>query len=110
LDVEAIFEDAVQDGGADAVIVVGLGRDIQGPGTEVLAAGATRAIFGIVDVGVGHLLVSQRMNTTVERAFAAAAFAAGGTGVGLGGATDDANERYEHGLCSWGYGSNVPLP
>jgi hypothetical protein len=36
-DVEAVFEDAVEDGIADPPVVVGLGRDIQGPGAEGLA-------------------------------------------------------------------------
>jgi hypothetical protein len=100
LDVEAVFEDAVQDGSADQRIVVRLGRDLQRPRTEELAAAATGLVLGVVDVEVGHLAVCQGAETTVEATFTAAVPAALGTGMTLGGAADDAHLRHQHGLCS----------
>src|SRR5206468_496842 len=38
LDVEAVVQQAVEDGLADGGVVVGLGRHVEGPGAEVLAA------------------------------------------------------------------------
>jgi hypothetical protein len=101
LDVEAILEEAIQDGGTDEAVVVGLGRHVEGPGAEGLAAGAAGPVLGVVDVEIGHLAVSQGADTTVEAALAAAVLAAGRAGVRLRGAADDADRRYEHGLCSW---------
>src|SRR5262245_31689419 len=100
LDVEAVFEDALQHGSSDQAVVVGLGRDGKRPGAEELAAAAARLVLGVVDVEVGDLAVGQRADTTVEGAFAAAVLAAGGAGVTLGGAADDADNWHEHGLCS----------
>jgi hypothetical protein len=108
LDVETVFEDAVEDGISDQVVIVGLGRDIHRPRAKILAAGAACLIFSVVDVEEGHLLVGQRVDTPVEVAFAVAAFTAVRAGMSLGGTTNDANVRHEHGLCSWGYGGNVP--
>jgi len=110
LDVEAIFEDAVEDGGSDAVVVVGLGRDIHRPGAKILAAAAARLILGVVDIEVSHLLESQGAEATVEGAFAVAALTALRTGMGFGGAADDTNLRHEHGLCSWGTGVTYRCP
>jgi hypothetical protein len=93
LDVEAIFKDTVEDGCADAVVVVGLGRDIEGPGAEELAAAAVGLILGVVDIEVGHLAVGQGVDTTVEGAFAAAGRTAVGTGMAFGGAADDTHLR-----------------
>ena len=90
-DVEAVVEEAVEDGLADEVVVVGLGRDVQRPGAEGLAAAAAGLVLGVVDVEVGHLAVGQGADTTVEGALAAAALAAVGAGMGLGGAADDAD-------------------
>jgi hypothetical protein len=39
------LEDAVQDGLADDGVVSGLGRHVEGPGAEVLAAVAAGAVF-----------------------------------------------------------------
>jgi hypothetical protein len=69
LDVEAVFEDAVKDGGANAVVVVGPGRDIQRPGAEVLATGAARFEFGMVNIEVGHSLVGQGMSVKTADIF-----------------------------------------
>jgi hypothetical protein len=102
LDVEAVIEQAVEDGGADPVVVIGLGGDVEGPGAEVPAAGASGAILGVTDVEVSLLAVSQGSDTTAEGPLAPAALAAGGAGVGLGCAAHDADTRREHGLCSLG--------
>lgn len=64
LDVESVVEDAVQDGLANLFVVVGFGRDVQGPGAEELAAGTACLIFGIVDFEVGHLAIGQGADTT----------------------------------------------
>jgi len=101
LDVEAVAEEAVQHGPADEGAVFGLGRDVEGPGAEGLAAGAEGAVLGVVDVEGGHLAVGEGADTTVEEAFAPPALAAVGAGMGLGGAADDADDRHEHGPRSW---------
>src|SRR5439155_7923770 len=101
LDVEAVFEDTVEDGLADGAVVVGLGRDVQRPGVEGLAATAAGLVLGLVDVEPGFLPVGQGTDTTVEAALAAAVPAAVGAGMGLGGAADDADLGQDHGLCSW---------
>src|SRR5581483_5364395 len=101
LDIEAIGEDAVEDGGAHALVVVGLGRHGQRPRAEVPAARAAGLVLRIVDVEVGDLAVGQGADTTVEGALAAAEFATAGAGVAQASAADDA---HEHGLCSWGTG------
>jgi hypothetical protein len=93
LDVEAIFEDTIKDGCSDAVVVVGLGRDVEGPGAEELAAAAAGLILGVVNIEVGHLAVGQRVDTTMEGAFAATGRTATGTGMAFGGAADDAHMR-----------------
>src|SRR5204862_129541 len=103
-DVEAVFEEAVEDGHSDEIVVVGLGRDVLGPGAEVFAAGTAGLILSIVDVEVGDLAIGQGADTTVEGAFAAAAHAAVGAGMGLAGAAGNANKWLEHGLWSWGTG------
>jgi hypothetical protein len=102
LDVETVVQNAVEDSLSDQFIVVGFGRDLEGPGAEELAAATACLVLGVVDVGVGYLAKGQRVDTTVEAAFAAAGLAAGGTGMGLGGASDDANVGQDHGLCSSG--------
>src|SRR5262249_44261601 len=110
LDVEAVLQDTVQDRLADLVVVVGLGGDVQRPGAEGLAAITASLVLGGVDVEGGHLAVGQPVNTTVEAALAAAVPATAGARVGLGGATDDADLRHEHGLCSWGAGVTYRCP
>jgi hypothetical protein len=61
-----------------------------------------------MNVEEGYLAVGQGADTTMEVAFAAAAFATAPAGVGLGGAADDADSRHQHGLCSQGDGGKVP--
>jgi hypothetical protein len=100
-DVEAVLEDAVEDGGADEVVVVGFGRDIQRPGAKGLAAGTPGLVLGVVDIEPSLLPVGERADTTKEGAFTTTALAAMGAGVGLGGAADDADFWHEHDLCSW---------
>jgi hypothetical protein len=53
-----------------------------------------------MDVEVGHLVVGQGTETPVEVAFATAGLTTAGTRIALGGAADDADLRYEHGLAS----------
>jgi hypothetical protein len=102
LDIKAVFKDAVEDRHADAVVVVGLGWYVDRPRAKEFAAGATRLVLGIMDIEVGHLAIGQGADTTVERAFAAARFAALGAGMADAGAADDADLWHDHGLCSWG--------
>src|SRR5262249_34715455 len=59
LDVEAVVQQAVQDGLADGGIVVGLGGHVQGPGAEVLAAAAAGAVLCVGDLQPGHPAVGQ---------------------------------------------------
>src|SRR5829696_2629173 len=90
LDVESVFENAVQNGLADETVIAGFGGDIQGPGAEGFTARAAGLVLGVMDIEIGHLAVSQRADTTVETAFAPAVRAAGRAGMTLGGAADDA--------------------
>lgn len=92
------ISDTVQDSLTDLRVVVGLGRDIQRPGAEVVAATAAGLVLGVVDVEVGFLTVGQRADTTVKMAFAAAGLAAARARVTPGGAADGL--RQDHGLCS----------
>src|SRR5262249_13201001 len=109
LDVEAVVKEAVEDGLADGLVVVGLLGDVQRPGAEVLAAAAAGLVFCVTDIEPGLLAVGEGPDAAVAAADAAAAFAAARAGVGLGLAADDADLRREHGLCSWGGGGNAPL-
>jgi hypothetical protein len=102
LDVEAVAEDAVEDGLADLAVVVGLGRDVQRPGAEVLAAAAAGLVLGVVDVEPGFLTVGQGADTTVKVPLAVAGLATVRAGVTLGGAAHGAGLRQEHGLCPSG--------
>jgi hypothetical protein len=110
LDVEAVFKEMVEDCRSDKVVIVRLGRTIEGPGAEELAAITAGLVLGVVDVEVGLLAIGQRADTTVKGAFTATAFAAVGAGMGLAGAADNANKRLEHGLCSWGTGVTYRCP
>jgi hypothetical protein len=101
-DVESVVEEAVEDGCADGLVVIGLRGHVQGPGAEIPPARAAGAVFGVMDVEASLLAVSQRADTTAEMAFAPAALAAGRARVGLGRTTDDADARREHGLCPCG--------
>jgi hypothetical protein len=106
LHVESVFEDPVQNRSADHVVVAGLGRDLQGPGAEELAAAAAGLVLGVMDVEVGHVAVGQGTETPVEVASAAAVLAAVGTRMALGGAANDADLRHEYGMGSlarWGW-------
>src|SRR5271156_3995884 len=100
-DVETILKNTLKDGIANLSVVVGFGGHVEGPGAEVLATATAGLVLGIVDVDPGLLAVGQGANTTTEGAFAVSALAAVRTGLGLGGATDDANVGCEHGLWSW---------
>ena len=102
LGVEAVIEDAVEDGLTDRAVVVGPGGDAHRPGAEGLAAATARLALGIVDVEAGHLAVGQRADTTAKAASAASGDAAVRAGMALGAAADDADRRQDHGLCSWG--------
>jgi hypothetical protein len=93
LDVEAVEEDAIKDGLADHRVVARLGRDVQRPGAEELAAATAGLVFAIVDIEKGHLAIGQGTDTTVEEAFAPPVLAALGAGVALWDAADDADWR-----------------
>src|SRR5438445_28682 len=88
LDVEAVQKEAVQDGLPDLVVVVGLGRYLQGPGAEGLAAAAARLVLCVVDVEPGFLAVGQGADLAAQAADATAGLATAGAGAALGGATD----------------------
>src|SRR5262252_5923859 len=70
LDVEAVAEDAVEDGRADGGVVVGLGGHVEGPGAEVLAAAAAAAVFCVGDVQPGDLVVGQGADPAVAEPLA----------------------------------------
>src|SRR5262249_61509135 len=76
LDVEAVVDDAVEDGLADGLVVVGLWGHVQRPATEGLATAAARLVLGVVDIEEGHLAAGQGADTTAQAAFAAGAVAA----------------------------------
>jgi len=59
LDVEAVVEQAVEDSLADGGVVIGLLGDIQGPGAEVVAAGAASLILSVGDFHPGDAMVGQ---------------------------------------------------
>src|SRR5215467_12703643 len=104
LDVEAVAEDAVEDGRADGGVVVCLGGHVEGPGAEVLAAAATAAVFCIGDVQPGDLVVGQGADAAVAEALAGGAPSAVRAGGGLGGAADLGDPfgfGGVHGLCPW---------
>src|SRR6185437_9673255 len=63
LDVEAVVQETVENGLADGGVVIGLGRHVQGPGTEVLATGTACAVLCISDLQPGDPAVSQGANT-----------------------------------------------
>ena len=88
LDVEAVVEDAVEDGLADEVVVVGLGGDAGRAGAEGLAAGAAGGVLGVEDAKPEATAVGEGADVAFEAAFAAAAAAAGGAGVARGSAAD----------------------
>jgi hypothetical protein len=77
-DIEGTFQAAVEDGVSHQAVVLRLGRDVEGPGAEELAAGAGGPVLGVVDVQVGDLATGQGADTKVEGAFAAAGEAAVG--------------------------------
>jgi hypothetical protein len=100
-DVEAVLQDPVEDGIADPLVVVGLGRDSERPGAKELATGAACFVFRVDDMEVCLLAVGEGTDTTMKGTLAMAALAAVGAGMSLGGAAGDANLGHEHGLCSW---------
>ena len=69
----------------DPLVVVGLGRDFQGPRAKGLEAVAASTLLGVVDSEPGLLPVGQEAGTTVEDTLAAPAFAVVGVLVALGG-------------------------
>jgi hypothetical protein len=93
-------EDAIEDRSTDSSVVVGVGRDLQEPGAEELAAAAAGLVLGILDIEVGHLAGGQGTKVTVEVALAVAVLAAVRTRMARGGAANDADLRHEHGLDS----------
>ena len=101
LGVEPVLQQAVEDGLADAVVVVGPGRVALGPGAEGSRAAAEGGVLGVADLGEGFLPVGEGADNTDEEALAASSGAAAGAGMGLGGASDDADVRHGHGLRSW---------
>jgi len=104
LDVEAVLDDAVENSLVDKIVVVGFGRDIEGPGTESLATGAVAPVLCVVDIDVGLLVVGQGVQPAVQRADAASEGAAVRARVAHRVAADDTDSRHEHGLCSWDTG------
>ena len=110
LDVEAVVQQAVQDGLTDGGVVVGLGRHVQRPGAEVLAAAAAGAVLCVGDLQAGAAVVGQGANATPEGAFAVPQAATGGAGGATRGATDSGDQIREHGLCPSGWRRQIPLP
>src|SRR5262249_30522655 len=88
LDVEAIVEDAVEDGQADEVVVVGLGAAIGHPGAKRLAAATAGGVLCVEDVQPQDRAVGDGTNVAIKATVAVAATTAAGTGVGLGPAAD----------------------
>jgi hypothetical protein len=103
LDVEAVVQEAVENGLADGGVVVGLGGHVQGPGAEVLAAGAAGLILCVGDLQPGDAVVGQGAEAAVEDALAVATSAAGGARCAFGSAADACDAFVEeHGLCPSG--------
>jgi len=59
LDIETVAQESVKNRLAKRAIVSGLGRHVEGPGSEILATGASCLILGIGDVQPGDLAVSR---------------------------------------------------
>jgi hypothetical protein len=75
-DIQAVVEDAFQDGLADAVVVSRLGQHALGAGTEGATAAAPGSIFAVGDLKVGNLLVGNGAHVAVQNALAAGQLAA----------------------------------
>src|SRR5205085_670054 len=106
LDVEAVVEDAVEDGSADEVVVIGLGAAVGHPGAKILAAVTAGGVLCVEDVQPQGSPVVEGTDVAVQAALAVAAAAAGRAGIGLGLAADRdylvAEVRlHAHGLRSW---------
>jgi hypothetical protein len=88
LDVEAIVEDAVEDGLADEVVVLGFGAELAGAGAEVLAAATAGGILSVEDVKPDDAAVRQGADEAVVAVSASAVATAGGAGMGQRSAAD----------------------
>jgi hypothetical protein len=109
LDVEAVVEQAVENGLADGGVVVGLWGHVQGPSAEVVAAGAASLIFCIGNFQPGDSVIGQGAETAVKEAFALAPSAAGGARGAFRGAADACDAFVaEHGLCPSGRQLVIP--
>lgn len=113
LDVEAVVEDALEDGLADEVVVVGPGGDTRRAGAKSLEAGAPRRILCVEDVNPDDRLVADGADVAIEAALEVAAFATSGAGIARGSAADgdDLIARFgliAHGLRSWVDGGDIP--
>jgi len=78
LDVEAVAQQAIEDGLSNGGVVVGLGGHVQGPGAEILAAATAAAVLCVGDLQPGDPAVRQGADAAVQEAFAVAPAATGG--------------------------------
>jgi hypothetical protein len=102
-DVEAVAQQAVEDGLANGGVVVGLGGHVQRPGAEELAAAAAGLVLCVGDLQPGHAPVGEGAESAAQDALAVPASAAGGAGGAFGGATGPGDEfGLGHGLCPSG--------
>jgi hypothetical protein len=109
LDVEAVAQQAVQDGLPDGGVVVRLGGHVQGPGAEILAAATARVVLCVGDLQPGRAAVGQGAEAAVQEAFAASPAAAAGAGGTPGGTPNPGDHVREHGLCPWGDGETATI-
>src|SRR5262249_57246428 len=84
LDVEAVFKETVEDGAADGVVVIGLGRDVGRVGAKGLAAGAARPVLCVGELEPDDAPVGEGADAASEQAAALAGSAAGRAGSSLG--------------------------
>jgi hypothetical protein len=98
-DVEAVVEQAVENGLADRGVVVGLLGYVQGPGAEGMATSTTGLIFCIADFQPGDAVICQGTQSAEKDTFTVAPSAASGARGAFGGAAD-AYDAFvaEHGL------------
>ena len=103
LDVEAVAQQAVEHGLADGGVIVGLGRHVQRPGAEILAAATAGAVLCVGDLQPGDAPVGEGAEPAAQDALAVAAAAAGGARGAFGGATNPGDAfGLGHGLCPRG--------
>ncbi len=106
LDVEAVVEDAVEDGLANEVVVFGFGADVGRTRAKRLAAFTAGGVLCVKDVQPDDADVGQRTHEAIQATFAVAATTAAGAGVRLGLATD--RDNLLAGLGYTAHGSGTP--